>query len=131
MIENYYRKRFFILVFICVFGVLSAQQYVRGTAVVDFSDVKASNIHVLNRTKNIYTVTDISGHFNIEASVGDTLEFKGDFLVERDFIINAWVMSNSNLIIHMNVDKIELQELLARPKLTGNFQKDIKLIRIF
>lgn len=112
----------------CLFGILSAQEQIRGTILIDFADAKASNIHILNKTKNIYAVTDISGHFNIEAGIKDTLEFKGDFLKERNFIVDSWALDNPNLVIHMDVDKIELEELVVKPKLTGDMRKDVKTV---
>ncbi|MBV7440462.1 hypothetical protein KRX57_03445 [Weeksellaceae bacterium TAE3-ERU29] len=124
MLNKYFLKLFPIL----LFGITSAQQSIKGTVVIDFEDVNPENIHVLNKTQNIYTTTDIVGHFNIQAQENDTIIFSGSFLQERNFVVNSWALNNPDLVIHMNMEKIKLEELVVKPKLTGFIKKDVRTV---
>ena len=125
MLKKIFIKRLYILFVFCSLGFIQAQQSLKGTVVIDFADAKANDIYILNKTQNIYTTTDIVGHFSIKADINDTIEFKGAFLQERNFIVNNWALNNSNLVIHMNMEKINLEELIVKPKLTGYIKKDV------
>lgn len=100
----------------------------RGTVVIDFIGNAADNIYILNKTQNLYTTTNLAGHFSIQAKAKDTLIFKGSFLQERNFVVNPWALQQENVIIHMNNEKIKLKELVVKPKLTGYIEKDIKTV---
>ena len=128
MLNKYFIKKLLKFFPIFLVGVVSAQQNIKGTVVIDFEDVKPEGIHILNKTQNIYTVTDIVGHFNIHAQINDTIVFSGNFLEERNFIVSAWAINNPDLAIHMNMEKIKLEELVVKPKLTGFVKKDVETV---
>lgn len=121
--------RFFLSgVLIFVGSFLLGQENLSGIVVVDFEDRDASGILVLNKSNKMYTTTDIAGHFSITAEEGDVLSFSGAFLEDRDFVVTKKALRSKSLAIHVNVENIKLDELLVKPKLTGNYKKDIATV---
>ena len=84
------------------------------------------NIHVINKTAQVFTITDINGHFKITAKLKDTLKFSSvqhktkEILVSKDIIIAKAV----SVILEAQIN--ELDEVVVGKVLSGDLLSDIK-----
>lgn len=130
--QNLINKKYLgFLILVLMFINLNAQQKnISGLVVVDFSEIKAEGIYIENRRTKITSVTDISGHFQIEVQLGDTLLFHSPFVVSRKFTMTPVAFNKHPLIVHIHQEVIELADLVVKPELTGYLEKDIKTVEI-
>ncbi|MCT7904974.1 Uncharacterised protein [Candidatus Ornithobacterium hominis] len=115
-----------LLFFISFFGFSNAQiKKIKGSIVLtekirDFNGIYIQNL----RTKN-YTLPDIVGGFEIEATLGDSLRFSGEFLSEKHLEITPQIFSKEKVVVLMENEIIQLDEIVANPPLTGNLKTDL------
>ncbi|MXV38786.1 hypothetical protein GO491_08910 [Flavobacteriaceae bacterium Ap0902] len=105
------------------------EQKINGLIVIDFKDQHPEGVMVTNKQSHTSVLTDISGSFTIKASIGDTLYFKGPFLEDRRLPIKTIHFSYDPLIVHMNMEVIQLADIIVRPPLTGDLKKDMSSVK--
>lgn len=110
--------------------VLAQEKPLNGMIVVDFKDDYPQGVVITNKSTKVYSVSDITGSFKVHAQVGDTLLFQAPFLIDRNFEVRESTFDLKPLVIHMNYEVITLQDVIARPPLTGDLKKDMKSVRL-
>lgn len=89
------------------------------------SDKDVENIHVINKTAQLFTVTNGVGEFNISASVNDTLIFTSIQHKIQTFIIDKNVIESKTCVIKLEELVNELDEVTVGKILTGNLNMDV------
>lgn len=129
--QQVFGRFFWIFLIFSIPKMVSAQEgALRGLIVVDFRDMDAEGVLITNRTTKISAISDMTGSFSIQVSVGDTLFLQGAFLEDRKFVVRKNSFTYNPLVIHMNQEVIALKDLIVKAPLTGDLQKDIKSVKI-
>ena len=127
--------RYFVVFFLLLFSSFAfaqenpTSQLVSGIIVNDNNQLPVSNVNVINLNKVKGTVTNDKGHFEIEASVNDTLHFSLlGFISIRVRVTNDWIKAKTTTI-KLTEKAIALEEVIIKPyNLTGYLEVDAKLI---
>lgn len=89
------------------------------------SELNVENIHVINKTAQKFTVTNVLGEFTIVAKLNDTLVLTSiqhkqvSFLVDEDMIINKIVL------VELEQQVNSLDEVVIGKVLSGNMLLDV------
>lgn len=129
--------RYFIVFFITLFSVqLNAQNdslvtKLQGTVYHAETRLPMNNVHIINTTRVIGTVSDGNGYFEINAKVNDTLLFSYlGFETIKLKVSNDWV-KNKTSKIYLTERAYALEEIVvAQYNLTGFMEVDTKLIKV-
>ncbi|HBK83474.1 MAG TPA: hypothetical protein DDZ41_07735 [Flavobacterium sp.] len=102
---------------------------VKGLVINNETLFPMSNVHVINTTRVSGTITNGTGHFEIDGVVNDTIIFTYlGFETVKTIITNDWI-KNNNIKIKLTEKIYVLDEVkLSRLKLTGYLEVDTKLI---
>lgn len=130
MLNNFIK--YLVITSFCLLSsqVLAQEKYLNGMIVVDFNDDYPQGVVITNKRTKVYSVSDITGSFKVHAQVGDTLLFQAPFLVDRKFVVRESTFDLKPFVIHMNYEVITLQDVIARPPLTGDLRKDMKSVKV-
>lgn len=117
---------FFVFCFVFCALSLSSQTVEISGRVESKSNIES--IHVINKTSQVFTITDTKGNFKITAKLLDTIQFSSIQHKLKEVIINKDIISSK--IIHTRLEeKInELEEVTVGKVLTGNLLSDIENI---
>lgn len=117
-------KRLLILVFILI-GIENT--FSQSTEILGRieSHTNIENIHVINKTAQVYTITDIKGHFNITAKLNDTLTFSSIQHKLKEVIISKDIIANQAVFVILNEQINELDEVVVGKVLSGDLLADI------
>ncbi|WP_452223295.1 hypothetical protein [Lacinutrix chionoecetis] len=83
------------------------------------------NIHVINRTQDLFATTNDRGEFTINAKTNDTIVFTSVQYKAYTHIVSAENITNKTLKIKLEVLVNELPEAVVGFTLTGDLTKDI------
>jgi len=89
------------------------------------SDKDVENIHVINKTAQLFTVTNSKGEFKIMASINDTLIFTSIQHKTQSFIIDEHVIASKTCIIKLEEFVNKLDEVTVGKILTGDLNMDV------
>lgn len=89
----------------------------------------SEGVHVINKTANLFTITDAEGVFWIEAAIGDVFVISS---VQYDLMIivldeKMYENEEFNFMLEENLN--ELDEVIVGMQLSGNLNSDIKDIK--
>ena len=125
-------RKFLTLSFclICTF-IYSQDSKNRVTGKVESESSKTSlqNVHVLNLSKVVGTITDEEGVFEINASVNDTLNFSYNGYKPRKIIVTNDLIKyeDNDLTFNLTELALALEEVIITPyRLTGYLEIDVK-----
>jgi len=90
------------------------------------SKTNIENIHVINITAQVFTITDKKGLFTITAKLNDTLKFSSVQHKLREVIISNEIISNKVIFVKLTEQINELDEVFVGKVLTGDLLSDIK-----
>lgn len=90
------------------------------------SKIGIENIHVINKTAQVFTITNQNGEFKIRVSLNDTLTFSSIQHKIKTVIIDKNVLLFKALKVILDEQITELDEVLVGKVLTGNLLSDIK-----
>ncbi|MCF8272261.1 MAG: carboxypeptidase-like regulatory domain-containing protein [Flavobacteriaceae bacterium] len=93
------------------------------------SKVDIENIHVINKTANLFTVTDKFGGFKIHVKIMDTLMFTSVQHKTKIIQIDESILINKTLNVFLEEQINELDEVTVGKVLTGNLLLDINNIK--
>ena len=117
---------FFVLLVLC--DSLMSQNIERvkvsGIILSDKNDVE--NIHVINKTAQIFTTTNKKGEFKIIAKLNDTLAFSSIQHIPKQITVSKRTILNRALIVKLEEQINELDEVVVGKVLTGDLLSDIK-----
>lgn len=125
------RLRLFYI-FICLTFYTNAQESVSGTVLNAADDRQLENVHIINLSQVVGTITKGSGEFTIPAKVNDTLYFSYiGFKPLKVRVTNDWIKFGS-VKIKMTELGIALEEVvIADVQLTGYLEIDAKRIPVY
>lgn len=89
-----------------------------------------SPVHIINISRKKGGVSELSGRFSVEVSLGDTLVFSSVQYKKEKIVINREILQLKNYRIKLIEDLTELEEVKLH-KLSGNLAKDISGIETF
>lgn len=84
------------------------------------------NIHVINKTAQVFTITNNKGEFVIKASLNDTLSFSSIQYKPKNIVVNKQAIQYKVLRVTLDDQLNELDEVIVGSVLTGNLLSDIK-----
>lgn len=119
--KTIFTKSLMLLLFFAVSQVFG-QQKVSGR-ITDEQQMNMSTVSVLNITKNIRTVSDVSGNFTIEADENDELRFVKESYYRTDKIIKKESFTNAMNVMLLRAETL-IPEVKIEYKPTGNLEKD-------
>ncbi|WP_341215026.1 hypothetical protein [uncultured Wocania sp.] len=90
------------------------------------SSASVENIHVINKTSQVFTTTNHVGEFKITAKLNDTLVFSSIQHGSKQITISSRIILNKALIVNLEEQINELDEVLVGKVLTGDLLSDIK-----
>ena len=129
--QQIFVRNFSIILFLLApFVLLGQQKTLKGMIVVDFKSDTPEGVWIINTTSGVYSVSDLTGSFQIKAAVGDTLHLQGSFLQDRKFYVRSSSFNHDPLVIHMNYEVVMLEDLVVKAPLTGDLRKDIASVKI-
>lgn len=103
------------------------QKKIEGQVISDSLDV--NDVHVMNISTNISTITDVSGRFHVEVKLNDTLLFSAIQYQLKRVIISSDEYIKGEILIKLDEKINKLSEVVVSPhNLSGNLAQDIKNI---
>ena len=114
--------------FFLLFLVLSFQKTISQSAEIHGyvqSDKDVENIHVINKTAQLFTVTNNKGSFKISVSLNDTLIFTSIQHKTQTLIIDKNLIASKTCIIKLEELVNELDEVTVGKILTGDLNMDV------
>ena len=90
-------------------------------------DVGVADVHVMNTSANRATISNESGNFAIQVSLGDTLIFSAVQFKRKSLVINAAILESKVVFVPLEEFVNELDEVIVRPyDLSGDLNKDMQ-----
>lgn len=114
----------FLLFFLFFSSVSFAQSVEVSGKVISKTDVE--NIHVINKTAQVFTITNIEGEFKITVKVNDTLQFSSIQQGVKSIVVTQGVIISKTMIVKLDEQINELKEVVVGKVLTGNLLSDIE-----
>ena len=90
------------------------------------SKIDNENIHVINKTRQIFTITNKTGEFEIKAKENDTLMFSSIQHKPKEVVISKEIILSKVVFVVLEEQINELDEVLVGKVLTGDLMSDIK-----
>jgi hypothetical protein len=112
------------LIFLLTFQIGISQTVEISGKVESIDDLE--NIHVINKTQQIFTITNSKGEFNIKAKLNDTLVFSSIQHKMKLVVVDKNMVLFKALKVTLEEQVNELDEVLLGKVLTGNLLSDIK-----
>ena len=117
-----FKVSFFILIFFITQTLVSQNVEISGIAE---SNNNIENIHVINKTAQVFTVTNSKGEFTISASLNDSLMFTSVQHKTKNIIIDATIFSTKTVTVKLEELVNQLDEVTVGKILTGDLNSDI------
>ncbi len=117
------KKLLFLCLFINMSWVLNAQEVEINGKVI--ADDEVEGIHIINKTANKFTITDINGAFTIPAKRNDTILISGIKYKYKEVIIDDIIIQGKQMIVYLEENIYQLDEVLIGKFLTGDVRTDI------
>ncbi|MFI1771680.1 hypothetical protein [Thalassobellus citreus] len=113
---------FLILIFSC-YSINGQSIEIQGRVK---SDTDVENVHVINKTAQVFTITSKDGDFDITAKLNDTLVFSSILYNPKEVVISKDIILNKAMLVLLDDKMNTLDEVLVGKVLTGNLLSDIK-----
>ncbi len=116
-------KYVIVLVFLFVLqGIYPQSVNIKGK--VD-SAVEVENIHVINKTAQVFTITNNKGEFEISASLNDVIVFSSIQQKSKSIVVDKNMILFKAMRVVLEEHITELDEVIVGKVLTGNLFSDI------
>ena len=92
------------------------------------SQVNIENIHVINKTENLFTITDKFGGFKMDVKLNDTLVFSSVQHKTRTVVVNENMLIKKKVEVLLEEQINQLDEVIVGKVLTGDLFSDINNI---
>ena len=90
------------------------------------SPLDNENIHVINRTAQLFTTTNKNGVFLITVKINDTISFSSIQHEPRDIIISEEIVLDDSFVVKLEEQINQLDEVVVGKILTGNLLLDVQ-----
>lgn len=127
------KNRLFFCCFLLVGYLGTAQSFFTKTleGKVLFQNTGVTDVHVMNSTTGKGTITNPSGEFSIEVTLGDTLRFSGVRFRPKNIKVTTNLLESSLVYVTLEEFVNELDEVVLRPfDLSGDLTKDMQQLNI-
>ena len=114
----------FLVVFFLTFTFTFSQTFEIQGVVTGSSDVE--NIHVINKTSNMFATTNKLGAFNIKVKLSDTLVFSSVQYKLKSILVTPKIIIEKKMTVFLEDRVNELDEVTVGKILTGSLDSDIK-----
>lgn len=111
-----------IILFLSI-GLCNAQEIIISGKVVADDDVEG--IHIINRSANKFTITNINGEFFIPATINDTILISGIKYIHQEIIVDNLIYETKHLIVYLEENVNQLNEVVIGRFLTGDLRSDV------
>ena len=116
-------KNFLIIFILLSFQTFSAQ------SVEVFGKVQSKlgveNIHVINKTAQVFTITNEKGEFRINVTLNDSLVFSSVQHKLKEIVVSKEIISTKMILVQLDEQINELDEVIVGKVLTGDLLNDI------
>ena len=104
--------------------ICNAQEYLFRARIISADSIGTDirNCHIINKTKNLGTVSDQYGNFRITADINDSILFSAIGYEKLEIALSETIYNNSR-IIRLNPVAYELEEVTVKP-----FQIELPMI---
>jgi hypothetical protein len=116
-------KGIMFLLFLTCFQTTFSQIVEITGIVTASSDVE--NIHVINKTAQVFTTTNAFGRFKITAKLNDTLQFTSIQHKLKEVVVDPNIFIEKQLDLQLEELTYELDEVVVGRILTGDLLKDL------
>lgn len=89
------------------------------------SNVDLENIHVINKTAKIYTITNQLGAFKIQAKLNDTIVFSSIQTQIKAIVVDEEIFNKKTIEVNLEERINQLDEVTVGKILTGDLLSDI------
>ncbi|MDO6760314.1 hypothetical protein Q4566_08905 [Tamlana sp. 2_MG-2023] len=117
-------KRVFLFFLIFSWALLATSQSIDLFGKIK-SDGNIENIHVINKTQQLFTTTNVRGEFTMTVKLNDTLMFSSIQHKPQEQVVSEVIFKNKIIVIHLESEINELEEVVLGKVLTGNLMSDI------
>ena len=93
------------------------------------SELDVENIHVMNKTSQIFAITNASGNFEITGKQNDTLVFSSVQHNPKVVVVSNKIVLNKVIYVVLETHVNELEEVVLGKVLTGNLLQDIVSVK--
>lgn len=119
------KTKLFIILIILLFSKKNNAQTIEISGKVE-SHSDTENIHVINKTAQVFTVTNSKGEFTISVSLNDSLMFTSVQHKNKNIVIDDTILSTKRVIVKLEEFINQLDAVTVGKILTGNLYSDIK-----
>lgn len=89
------------------------------------SQLNSENIHIINKTSQVFTISDKLGRFIITAKINDTLVFSSVQHKKKEIVVNDFIISTKKINVKLEEQINNLDEVVVGKVLTGDLLSDI------
>jgi len=89
------------------------------------TSLDAENIHVINKTAQVFTTTNAFGGFRMTVNLNDTLQFTSIQHKLKEVIVDASIIIHKQLDVHLEEFTYSLDEVVVGRMLTGDLFQDL------
>jgi len=115
----------FFIILMAVFQVESmVSQTVEIYGKIESND-DVENIHIINKTARVFTISNQAGNFKISAKINDTLVFSSVQYQTKILVIDENILINKRVNVFLEEHINELDEVFVGKFLTGDLLSDI------
>ncbi|MEO8933098.1 MAG: hypothetical protein ABI295_02230 [Xanthomarina sp.] len=114
----------FLFVFLALIFQTAFSQTVEITGRIT-TNLEAENIHVINKTAQVFTTTNAFGAFKISAKLDDTLQFSSIQHKLKEVVVDANMFIEKQPDVHLEEFTYALDEVVVGRMLTGDLFKDM------
>ncbi|AUP78407.1 peptidase associated/transthyretin-like domain-containing protein [Flavivirga eckloniae] len=124
MLKN---KSFLVLMFLFAVQVMTSQS-VEISGKVKSNTGSIENIHVINKTAQVFTITDKNGAFKITASLNDSLVFSSIQHKLKEVVVSKGDVVSKYILVSLDEQINELDVIRIGKVLTGDLAQDINSV---
>ncbi|MEC3905487.1 hypothetical protein VOI54_00500 [Tamlana sp. 2201CG12-4] len=90
------------------------------------SSIDNENIHVINKTAQVFTISNKNGEFQISVKLNDTLSFSSIQHLPKDIIISKDIILRKTILVELKEQVNELDQVVVGKLLTGDLMLDVQ-----
>lgn len=115
---------FFFFLFFTLINFSFSQTVEVSGKIISKTDLE--NIHVINKTGQVFTITNNKGEFKIKVKLNDTLQFSSIQLGIKSIAVTSGAINSKKMIVYLDEQINELDEVVVGKVLTGDLLSDIE-----
>lgn len=120
--------KFYITLFLLLFDVAPFALYGQSVELSGRvgSNADVENIHVMNKTQQLFTITSKEGLFTIQVQLNDTIAFSSIQHQPKEVVVTQEIFDSKVVYVALQEQINELDEVVVGKVLTGNLLMDIE-----